>query len=220
MGIPSTSVTVIHNGVPACDPAPTPSPQGRLKIAIVGQIAPWKGHEDLLDALATFPATESPDLRIYGDGNATFIAHLRRRVSQLGLVDRVEWRGVVERQTEIYRDLDVCVQPSRFDEPFGMSTLESGAFGRPAIVSSRGGLPEIVENGVTGFVVGAGRPNEFAKAIRRFVSERSLVKSMGEAAYQHVHSKFSLAQCVQQFVQLLGDLDPSSNDKSKVIQRM
>jgi glycosyltransferase involved in cell wall biosynthesis len=207
LGVPKTHVMVIHNGLPPHDLIPAPGDQPTLRLGIIGQIAPWKGHDDLLDALAFLSrGGVHATLRIFGTGAPEHVQRLKWKVSELQLDDKVHWCGFVSSPVDIYANVDTCVVPSRFEEPFGMSALEAGAFGRPVICSSLGGLPEIVDDGVTGFVVEAERPDLLAQAIHTFVQHRDLVRTMGVSARKRIQGEFSLAQFVGQFAQIVEEL--------------
>jgi glycosyltransferase involved in cell wall biosynthesis len=204
LGVPESQVTVVYNGLPLADPIDAPGEQPTLRLGIVGQIGPWKGHDDLLDALALLARRNVRVLlRIFGSGAPAYVESLKRRVAELDLVDRVEWCGFLRNQAEIFRQIDVCVVPSRCEEPLATSALEANGFGRPVICSSRGGLPEIVEDGVTGFVVDAHRPDQLARAIETYARRPGLVQAMGEAARQRAQSHFSLACFVERFTQVI-----------------
>jgi glycosyltransferase involved in cell wall biosynthesis len=207
LGVPADRVTVVHNGVPAMDLDVSSLVQPPLRLGIVGQVAPWKGHEDLLDALALlFAGGLHVKLIVFGEGNSDYIAGLKDKVARLGLQNAVEWRGFVAGHDQIFSGIDVCVAPSRIEEAFGMTAVEAGTAGRPVICSNRGGLPEIVENGVTGFVVEAERPDRLAQAIAAFVHKPDLVRTMGEAARKRVRSAFSLDSFVAQVVNVVEEL--------------
>ena len=207
LGVPESQVTVVHSGLTSVDPIDAPGQQPMLRLGIVGQIGPWKGHDDLLDALALLSRDNVRVLlRIFGTGAPAYVESLKSRVAELILLDQVEWCGFLSNQADIFRSIDVCVVPSRFEEPFGMSALESSAFGRPVICSSRGGLPEIVKNGVTGLIVNAHRPDQLAQAIETYVRRPDLVKAMGEAARQRAQSDFSLARFVEQFARVIDEV--------------
>ena len=83
--------------------------------------------------------------------------------------------------------------------PLGTAALEAGGHGLPVICSNRGGLAEIVEDNVTGFVVDAERPDQLAQAIRSFVERPSLITRMGKAARQQIQTKFALQQFAKKF---------------------
>ena len=207
LGVPASQLVVIHSGLPSVKPTPAPGEHATLRLGIVGQIGPWKGHDDLLDALALLSrGGVRVSLRIFGTGVPIYVDSLKRRAADLNLHDQVEWCGVERNQAEIYGNIDVCVVPSRFEEPFGMSALEAGGFGRPVICSAQGGLPEIVDDGVTGFVVEAQRPDQLSRAIRSFANNSHLVKTMGAAARKRVQSEFSLERFVGQFLKVVQEL--------------
>ena len=204
LGVPQSRVTVVHSGLAPVDPIDAPAEQATLRLGIVGQIGPWKGHDDLLDALALLVGDNaSVALRIFGSGDPAYIASLKRRAAELGVLERLEWCGYLSNQADIFRNIDVCVVPSRLEEAFGMSALEANGFGRPVICSARGGLPEIVEDGVTGFIVAANRPDQLAQAIATFVRHPDLVKTMGAAARRRAESRFSLDRFVERFTQVI-----------------
>ena len=87
-----------------------------------------------------------------------------------------------------------------------MSALEAGGFGRPVICSIRGGLPEIIEHGVTGFAVEAQRPDLLAKAIKSFAHDPLLIKTMGKAARNRIQTEFSLERFIAQFTQVIEEI--------------
>src|SRR5262249_25950308 len=156
-----------HSGFSAIETAPAPGGHPILRLGIVGQVGPWKGHDDLLDALALLSRHGvRAVLRIFGTGAPGYIDSLKRRVTELSLQNQVEWCGVAKDGAELYGIIDVCVVPSRCEEALGMSAIEASAFGRPVICSARGGLPEIVNDRVTGFVVEAKHPDQLAQAIK------------------------------------------------------
>jgi glycosyltransferase involved in cell wall biosynthesis len=207
LGVPESHVVVVHNGLPPFDPIPAPGGQPALRAGIVGQIAPRKGHDDLIDALALLCRDGAhATLRIFGAGDPEYVASLKRKVSKLQLDDKVQWCGFVRSQVEIYTNLDICVVPTRIEEPFATSALEAGGFGRPVICSARGGLPEIIEHGVTGFAVEAQRPDQLANAMKSFAHDPLLIKTMGEAARNRIQTEFSLERFIAQFTQVIEEI--------------
>ena len=204
LGVPECCVTVVHNGLPPVESVPALTSQVTLRLGIVGQIAPWKGHEDLFDALALLVHDGlGVNLRIFGSGASDYVASLKQKVSTLNLERNIEWCGFISDPRDIFANIDVCIVPSRSDDPLPTSALEAGGYGRPVIGSSRGGLPEIIEHGVTGFAVEAQRPDQLAQAIRSFAHDPILIKTMGEAARKRIQTEFSLERCVGQFIQVV-----------------
>jgi glycosyltransferase involved in cell wall biosynthesis len=118
-------------------------------------------------------------LHIFGKGNAGYMGELRQKSVELGVAGRVEWHDFVPDRHDIYANLDVCVVPGRMREPFGLAALEAGLFGLPAIVTRRGGLPEIIEHEVNGLVVEAERSAEIADPLCRLIEQPSLRRRLG-----------------------------------------
>jgi glycosyltransferase involved in cell wall biosynthesis len=85
-----------------------------------------------------------------------------------------------------YERVDVVVVPSLWHEPFGRTAIEPWAYGIPVIASNRGGLAEIVEDGVTGIVVDPDERGSLTRALRRFSADRELVGRLGENCRQRL----------------------------------
>ena len=211
LGVPTRKVVVVRNGIPSADGTGAVSGGGPLRLGIVGQIGERKGHEDLIDALGLLQRDGiRPSLLIFGSGAPEYMAALEERAVELGVQRQIEWCGYVADKSRIFGAIDVCIVPSRFEEPLGMSAIEAGGFGCPVICSSRGGLPEIVKHGETGFVVDPERPEKIADAVKVFVQNRDLLRTMGAAAQARAHTKFSIQRFVNKFIQVLDELSAVS----------
>src|SRR5207249_2521754 len=117
---------VIHNGItdPSGSALRREASDQKPVVGIVGQIGEWKGHDDLLEAFAlvssSFPKAE---LHVFGKGSDDYETNLREKAVALAIADTVIWHGFVTDRTQIYRRIDICVVPSRFEEPFGMTVV-------------------------------------------------------------------------------------------------
>ena len=206
IGIAAEKIRVIHNGLTDPVPAGDSLPEGGAgqRIGIIGQIARWKGHEDLLDAFCAvaneFPAAE---LHIFGRSQDDFETELKRKVETLGMAGRIVWHGYVADRTQIYRQIDICAVPSRSHDPLPTTAIEAGYFGLPVIASRRGGLPEIIEDGVTGLLFDIGRAGELESRLRTIFKDEALRRKMGVAARQLVLKKFGRERFVSDFERVL-----------------
>src|ERR671937_623656 len=99
----------------------------------------------------------------------------------------------------IYRNVDICVVPSWSGDPFPTVAMEAGAYARPVIASQVGGLPEIVEHGLTGWLVSPNNPRDLAKYIAGFIEDRATTQSMGETAQNRIFSEFTQEKMVSEF---------------------
>lgn len=101
-----------------------------------------------------------------------------------------------------YATADVVVQPSLCLETFGLTALEGMAAGKPVVGTCFGGVPEVVEDGVTGFIVNPLDTNAFAETLVRLLSDEDLAHKMGEAGRRRAAERFSLARQIDEYLAL------------------
>lgn len=179
--------------------------EGKRVVLFSGRLEPLKGAETLLHAVATLTrAAEFADVVVIvlgeDSGDATLAGGERARLERLaagaGMGDRVRFLGAVphEQVGDFYALADVCVVPSR-TESFGLVALEAQALGTPVVAAAVGGLTEIVEDGVTGYLVPSGDPGRFADAIADVLGDPERRAAMGAAARQRA-TTFTWARAV------------------------
>ena len=146
-------------------------------LLYVGRIAPIKGLETLIDAVACLRGTGHPVRLVVvgGDADESRDGHeleLRGRVSRHGLGDAVQFVGAQpqERLRDYYVAADATVLPSYY-ESFGMVALEAMACGSAVIASRVGGLQTTVRDGVTGLLVSEGDPCALAETVARMLED-------------------------------------------------
>lgn len=101
--------------------------------------------------------------------------------------------------------LSVFVSVSN-SESFGVAVLEAMACGKPVIVSNVGGLPEIVENGKTGFIVPPRDPQKIAEAIEKLILNKELMAEMGRAGRNRVKKFYEWKSCVEQMCNIYAQI--------------
>lgn len=164
---------VIHNGLPGAPRPAAPRDQGSrpLRLGYVGQLTPPKGVDQLVRQMGAWDASQC-ELLVAGKGSAAFEANLRAHAP-----GNVRFVGFVD-PDEVYRDIDVLVVPSLWEDPLPTSVLEAAMHGVPAIVSRRGGLPETVLAGRTGLVYEPLEPKGLRRAIGLLLSNRGFLDTM------------------------------------------
>lgn len=208
LGIAPAKVQVIHNGTqdPSVGVFPAPGRGRPFRIGIVGQVGEWKGHNDMLEAFRVFQQNcAQSELHIIGRGEERYERSLRAQIDHLGIGKSVFWRGFLADRSEIYREMSVCVVPSRVEESFGMTAAEAGFFGIPVIATRRGGLPEIIEDGVTGFLVAPRNAGEIALRLEELYQNTHLRDTMGEQARARMLKKFGRDRLLDEFNSLLNN---------------
>ena len=173
---------------------------GAPLLGHIAQITPWKGQDTSIQALARLHESGVPahllivgEVTFAGKGvrydNQSYLQRLHRLVAELELRRSVHFLGQRSDVPGILRDLDLSLLPS-WDEPFANVMLESMAMGTPMLVSSVGGGPELVEDGVTGRVLPPRRPEDWASAAGDLLGDRQRLAHMGNRA-RKATAKFS-----------------------------
>jgi glycosyltransferase involved in cell wall biosynthesis len=203
LGVDHEKIVVVHNGTALDDTPDTRVLAMPVRLGIAGQVAEWKGHDDLVEAIARLDDRRSVVVSVFGRGNAEYVAALEQKAQRLGVADRIEWRGFVAATRDIYDEIDVCLVPSRFEEPFGLVALEAGMRGRAVIATRVGGLSEIVVDGETGLLVEPSRPDRLAAAISSLVNEPDRITAMGGAARIRCRREFSYERFIERFTEVI-----------------
>lgn len=164
-------VHVVHTGLgpDLLDEQPSPVPLAP-RLVCVARLVRLKGHAVLLDAAARLAAEGVPfEIVLAGDGPER--RHLEERVRRLGLAGKVHFAGWVSaaQVRDAIRAARALVLPS-LSEGLPVVVMEALALGRPVIASALSAIPELVEPGVTGWLVPAGSPEHLTRAMREALS--------------------------------------------------
>jgi len=143
-----------------------------VRFGYLGRLHPTKGIESLLQAVDQLP-TGSWNLKVAGRGSEAYERHLRTKYE----LPAVEFLGHVKPE-EYLREIDVLVVPSVWHDPSPRVVSEAYAYGVPVIGSNTGGIPELVEEGRTGFLFDPSSPTDLAAKMRWFVDDSTLVGDM------------------------------------------
>jgi len=197
-GFDEDAFEIVHYGIV---PGPPPTdPPAEPRLAVVGRLIPIKAHDVLLAALTRVrEELREATLEIAGDGPLD--AELRATVARLGLRDAVSFLGRVAPAAPVFERSAVVVVPSR-GEGFGMVALEAMERGRAVVASDVGGLPEIVEDGVTGIVVPPDEPEALAAALLELLRDPARAAAMGAAGRVRALAAFSQGRCTDRIEEL------------------
>lgn len=200
-GRPPTSV--VYNGI---DPSPfeavSASDGAALRaemgigpdplIGLFGRLARWKGQHVLIEALASLPTAHA---LLVGDalfeGDEAYGRQLRRRVSALGLMDRVHFLGFREDVPALMTACDIVVHTSVAPEPFGRVIVEGMLAGRPVVATNAGGALEIVEDGRSGRLVPPSDPSALRGALASLLQNPDAAAALAEAGRARARALFS-----------------------------
>ncbi|MBI5292232.1 MAG: glycosyltransferase family 4 protein [Chloroflexi bacterium] len=159
------------------------------RLTCVTRFMIWKGVEYLLRAVQLL-VQEHRKVRLVIAGGGELFDVLRARVESLGLSQVVQFAGVIPRDEipKLMSETDIFVLPS-LAEALSIATMEAMAFGKPVVATAVGGVPELVDNDVTGILVKAGDEKALAMALMRLVDSPSLRSQMGLAGRRRFETK-------------------------------
>jgi glycosyltransferase involved in cell wall biosynthesis len=175
-----------------------------MVVGVASRLVPIKGIGYVIRALASLHQ-DVPQMRLEIAGAGPEQEALRREAFALGVGDCVTFLGW---QTSVWPLLgrwDVFVQPS-LDEGFGMAALEAMAAGVPVIGSRAGGLPELIEDGWTGYVVPPADVPALAGRLRELSNDVERRRAMGEAARVRAQKRFSADRMSAELVAIYDEL--------------
>jgi glycosyltransferase involved in cell wall biosynthesis len=165
-------------------------PEASPIVGVVARLEAEKGHRTLIEAwpivLASHPEAW---LLIVGEGSER--DSLEAQAASLGICDRVVFTGRREDVPAVTAALDVSVLPS-YREAQGLSVLEAMALSRPVVASEVGGIPEMIENGVSGLLVPPNDPVALAGAIVRLLSDHPYADMIAKRGHDLVHDRFCI----------------------------
>jgi glycosyltransferase involved in cell wall biosynthesis len=213
-GVAVDQVRVIHNGVdPVQIEKASAEEAARFRenfgvgsevvFSLVARITKSKGHYDVIEALKLLPRELNYKCLIAGEGKDK--QKLQALVARYGLGEKVVFCGFQANIPALMKASDVILLPSH-REPFGLSILEGMFSGKPLLVSSSGGIPEIVTNDCEGIVFPARDVAALAKAIVLLVEDPALRRRLGEEACRTAHRRFLLSKMIEDTEAYYGEI--------------
>ncbi len=166
---------------------------GPFRLLTVGQLAAAKGQHVLLEAMERLVAEGlDVELRLVGDGPLR--GSLEERVAASGLAGRVRFEGYRHNAEvlRMYGDADAFVLPS-FAEGIPVVLMEAMASGTPCVASRITGIPELIEDGVSGLLVTPADASALAQAIQLLIGDPEKAERMGLAGRRRVEAEYDLA---------------------------
>lgn len=199
----NVKVETIYNGL-EIKKIETHQGDNRFICGVVGVLEPRKGHIFLLNSFQKVVARlPQAKLFIYGSGDSHFEQVLIEHTKSLGLESNVEFKGFVTDKEKIYAELDLLVVPSQEYESFGLICVEAMLRKIPVVSTDTGGLPEVVSDCETGFVVGKSDTEAMAARIELLLTDRTLREKMGEKGQEDSKRRFSAERMVADYHALI-----------------
>lgn len=201
-----TRTCVIHNAVHIEEPMQRAEARELLSkkgasfnteiaIGTIGELHANKGHDVLIESAKLLP--QSSSITIIGDGEKR--KDTEQQINSEHLASKVFLAGHVDVASQYLSAFDIFVLPSR-TEALAYVALEAGLAGLPVVASSVGGVPEVIENEVTGLLVPPENPEALAEALQKLIDSQDLRERYGKALKEKVAREFSLERMVSETV--------------------
>ena len=213
-GFPPERIFTIYNGVDLNSPPPKlsraeflaqagiPEEEGAVYAGIAARLNPVKDIATLIRGFAKARKL-APQLRLLIAGDGPQEGELKALAGELGVADAVHFLGWVEDTDSFYAALDINTLTS-LSETFPYALTE-GARHRKATVSSRvGGVPMLIDHGLSGYLFSPGDSDALAEALARLAKDAELRERFAAALYEKVEKRFSLSATVETQLQIYG----------------
>ena len=178
-------------------------PEDRFVIVQVSWMIPEKGIPELLRTARILLST-NPRVHFVLVGEGAYREKFMNDAAALGIAEHVTWTGLIQDPFSegVYESADIVCQLSEWEELFGWMIAEAMAYGKPIVATNVGGIPELVNDGVSGFLVERGDPVTAAERLNRLAADPDLRRKLGEAGRAFVAEKFDLKRNVAQLLNL------------------
>ncbi len=206
-GIDSSKILVIPNGIDT----ERFNPEGNfadirkgfsikesdIVLGFIGRVVPAKGLEYLIDALP-FLKKEFKNIKLLITGEGSTMERLKKKAKENNVHDSIIFTGKRRDIPDILSCTDIFVMPS-VAEGLPNALLEAMAMGKPIVATEVGGIPEVIKNRHSGFLVPPRNPEALATAIKDLISNEQLAAKMGQAARHIVLDNFSIWSIAQKW---------------------
>jgi glycosyltransferase involved in cell wall biosynthesis len=196
-------------------------PLGRSIVTQVSWIIPEKGIMDFLET-ARLVCRQNRDVQFVVVGEGDYRQEYMRRAFEMGIEDRVTWTGMVEDPfgEGVFEAADVVCQFSRWEEVFGWMIAEAMAHGKPVVTTRVGGIPELVQDHESGYLVDRGDIKTMSEKVLTLLNDASLRAHMGSKGKNVVRQKFDLRNNVAKLIASYGVAECSSVAESIHVRRL
>ncbi len=198
VGIAPTKVTTIYNGIP--DSPARPVPRTGQVFFTAGRLAPVKNHALMLRAFAEV-LRQRPQAQLHIAGDGPERGRLEELGRELGLGDSIKFLGFRNNVTDLLAGADVFLLSSHY-EGISIALLEAMNCRLPVVATRVGGVPETVQDGVSGLLVPDDDAPAMAAAMLRLMDSEPLRQALGEAGQALQRSRFSITGTAGRYQQL------------------
>lgn len=180
-------------------------PLDRSIVTQVSWVIPEKGILDFLET-ARVVSRQQRNVQFVIVGEGDYRQEYMRRAVEMGIEDRVTWTGMVEDAfgEGVFEAADVVCQFSRWEEVFGWTIAEAMAHGKPVVTTRVGGIPELIQDNESGYLVERGDTMTMSNKVLTLLNDALLRDYMGSKGKNTVQQKFNLRSNVAELIAAYG----------------
>ena len=214
--LPPSRFEMIYNGVDLTRVSNDPQsgidfrkrysiPTERAIVAQVSWIIPEKGIADFLET-ARLVIAQNRDVQFVLVGDGAYREQYMKDAAAMGLGDHITWTGMVRDPfgEGVFDAADVVCQFSRWEEVFGWMIAEAMAHGKPVVATRVGGIPELIADSKSGYLVSRGDHQGMSERVLKLLDDPELRARMGQAGRETVATRFDLRKNVAQLINSYG----------------
>ncbi|MCD6380170.1 glycosyltransferase family 4 protein [bacterium] len=206
--VPENKIQVVYNGIPDAistirNKAYSPESENgkRFHLVIAGSLERRKGQIDAIKVMRELP--DLVDLYIVGEGELK--EELRKLVFKLKLTDRIHFMGYKENMLDFLNGMDAMILPTRIDAtPYVI--IEAMAAGLPVVASGIYGIPELIDNQISGILTSPGDIHALAEGVKLLFNNIELYRDMSKKAREGFEKKFTIEKCIKNTVGIYKEL--------------
>jgi glycosyltransferase involved in cell wall biosynthesis len=220
-GIPQEKIHIIWNGLNVTkfsNIKKIPDPSGCCRFTFIGYFGKHKGIHVLLEALQYLDKQQNFRLNLVGSGE--LVEEFKKEIREKGLNNKVKFWGRIEYIETAYAETDVFILPSVWPENQPVSITEAMSAGIPVIASDIGGIPELVEDGKTGYLFRPGDARDLAKKMSEFIPISGFARIFGKVAFEKIKKytiELQTRKIIDVYSQILGKNPDISADRVVII---
>jgi glycosyltransferase involved in cell wall biosynthesis len=178
-----------------------------FKVAIVGQIARWKGQDVFIKA-AKLLHPKYPEIKFLIIGDVLFakeeeLQYKNHLIELAKDCNYIQFLGHRENVLELLKDIDILVHASTRAEPFGRVIIEGMASRKPVIAAGIGGPLEIIGDGISGILYAPGNDIALAEELAGLLEDTNKLNRIAEGGYKQFQKKFNLKTTVEQVERII-----------------
>jgi glycosyltransferase involved in cell wall biosynthesis len=208
---------VIHNGLPAARDSDSDSGSRarpyQKRLGYLGVFSERKGLRGLFSILNELSSDPGVEWEMWMAGGAQdeegeqMLRELKDTYAARDWWGRVKWCGWVRDAAEFLQSIDLLICPSSEFDPFPTVLIEAGRAGLPVLASNVGGIPEIIQDGGSGWLFEAGEWSKAAGLLQRLLMSEATIRAAGTRASERVRDEFSLTKMVAKYSELYSTLN-------------